>query len=66
MIRGVGSLNHVILENVCMCVCTCLCVRAGARVCVPFYLRIYAVDFNRTDLIFLVFVFRIREENNFL
>ena len=33
MIRGVRSLNHMILENVCMVVCVCVCV----CVCVYMY-----------------------------
>ena len=51
MIRGVRSLNHMILENVCMDVC--VCVR------IPLYLRIYSFDFNRAGLIFSVFLIRI-------
>ena len=54
---------------VCVCVCVCLCVCVFVCVCVriPLYLRIYEVDFNRAVLIFFcVFLFRIREENNFL
>ena len=46
--------------SVWKCVCVCVCVR------IPLYLRIFAVDFNRVGLIFFVFLFRIREEYNFL
>ena len=44
MVRGVRSLNHLILEKVCMDVCMCV------YVCIPLYLRIYVVDFNRVGL----------------
>ena len=55
IIRGVRTLYHMILENVCMdvCVCACVCVR------IPLYLRIYAVDFNRTVLMFFVFFYSV-------
>ena len=67
MIRGVRSLNYMILENVCMdvcvcvcararvCVCVCVCVYVCMYVCIPLYLRIYAADFKvmwNTDIIF--------------
>ena len=68
---SVRSLYHMILENVCMDVCGCACVRACVRTCVcvcvceclcvcariPFYLRIYAVAFNRVQLIFFCFFY---------
>ena len=58
IIRGVRSLFHMILENVCVCVRAC--VRACVCVCVCTYIalsRIYAVDFNRIVLIFFLFFY---------
>ena len=40
---------------VCVCVGVCGCVCARARI--PLYLRIYAVDFNRVMLIFVLFFY---------
>ena len=70
IIRGVRSLFHRILENVCVRTCVCVWVWVCVCVCVGLYLRIYAVDFNQIVLIFFCFFFffllRIREENNFV
>ena len=51
MIISVRSLDHMILENVCMDVCVCVYVR------IPLYLQIYAVDFNRVELTLFFFFF---------
>ena len=66
MIRGVRSLNHMILENVCVCVracvcvcvylCVCMCVCVCVCVCVC-DLSFYSVDINRRVLIFFVFFY---------
>ena len=53
MIRGVRSLYHMILENVCMDVCVCVCVR------IPLYLWIYAVDFKRIYIVLIFFFYSV-------